>query len=121
MSLRSMSGRVATKSYLTPTTFPLNTYCLKTKNKYSACVYFISKGFRLNESGGTIKGGPQDMLEQSSTMADRIGWSFENNIIAEIPSCYVEFALRYYDDSGVLFDGFVPDSATRIFESTHRV
>ena len=35
-----------------------------------------------------------------------------------IPSCYYEFARRYPLPSGEVFQGFVPESADTIFEST---
>ena len=35
-----------------------------------------------------------------------------------VPSCYYEFARRYPLPSGELFQGFVPASADKIFEST---
>ena len=37
-----------------------------------------------------------------------------------LPACYYEFAQRYPDAGGQLFEGFIPESANRIFESTHR-
>jgi len=36
----------------------------------------------------------------------------------EIPTCYYEFARRYRDREGALFQGFVTASADKIFEST---
>ncbi len=78
-----------------------------------------AEGFALNESGGTIKGSPGVMLEQSSTLADRIDITFADGQTTTVPSCYTEFALRHPDGStGKLFDGFVTQSADKIFEST---
>ena len=37
-----------------------------------------------------------------------------------IPSCYYEFAKRYADQSGNLYQGFVAKSADKIFESTNK-
>lgn len=37
----------------------------------------------------------------------------------EIPSCYYEFAVRYPDNSGKLFNGFIAENADKIFESTN--
>lgn len=73
----------------------------------------------LNTSGGKVKGGPRDHLEQSSTMADKTWVEFTQGPRL-VPSCYYEFARRYEDDSGHLFQGFVTGSADKIFESTHR-
>ena len=81
--------------------------------------WLIENGFRLNESGGLIKGTPEVLLEQSSTIAHKIAWTFADGETREIPSCYYEFARRYPDPAtGRLYDGFVAKSADRIFEST---
>jgi hypothetical protein len=79
--------------------------------------YLVEHGFTLNESGGTIKGTRADLLEQSSTRADSIEVAFDDQTV-RIPSCYYEFAKRYSLPSGELFQGFVPTSADKIFEST---
>ena len=70
-------------------------------------------------SDGKIKGTPDDLLEQSSTLAGEIVVSFSDGPHT-IPGCYYEFARRYPDASGRLFSGFVPGSASKIFESTDR-
>ena len=75
-------------------------------------------GFRLNHSGGEIKGSAEALLEQSSTLADRMSMTFAGDDRHEIPTCYYEFAIRYRDREGALFQGFVTASADRIFEST---
>lgn len=74
-------------------------------------------GFQLNSSGGEIKGTPEQMLEQSSTLADQVEVSFSDGNHT-IPGCYYEFARRYRDAKGTLFSGFVAGSADKIFEST---
>ncbi|MBL9015743.1 MAG: DUF1338 family protein, partial [Myxococcales bacterium] len=79
--------------------------------------FLVEHGFTLNESGGAIKGTRADCLEQSSTRADSIEVSFTDRSV-RIPSCYYEFAKRYALPSGELFQGFVPASADKIFEST---
>ncbi len=76
-------------------------------------------GFTLNDAGGEIKGTPADLLEQSSTRAEEIDVVFADGIYP-VPSCYCEFARRYPAGDGALFQGFVPASADRIFESTDR-
>lgn len=79
------------------------------------------QGFALNDGGGLVKGSPQELLEQSSTLADPVQVRFGDGSQATAPGCYVEFALRHSDPrSGELFDGFVTQSADRIFESTDR-
>ncbi len=75
-------------------------------------------GFTINASGGEVKGSPAELLEQSSTMADRVAMKFSDRE-AVIPSCFYEFALRYPDADGSLYSGFVAASADRIFESTN--
>jgi len=79
--------------------------------------FLKENGYVLNSSGGEIKGNPSQLLEQSSTLADRVEVSFEDGRHV-IPSCYYEFARRYKDELGKLFSGFVAGSADKIFEST---
>jgi len=74
-------------------------------------------GHVLNGSGGEIKGSPGQLLEQSSTLADRVDVRFTEGL-RSIPGCYYEFALRYPDKQGRMFSGFIAGSADRIFEST---
>lgn len=81
--------------------------------------FLVDRGFRLNQAGGAIKGSPSQLLEQSSTLADEIEVGLAEGSL-RVPSCYVEFARRYPGPDGVLFQGFVPSSADRIFESTDR-
>jgi hypothetical protein len=77
-----------------------------------------SNGYVLNSSGGEIKGTPLDLLQQSSTMADGVEVNFVEGKF-EVPCCYYEFAQRYPDSSGKLYNGFVAKSADKIFESTN--
>jgi hypothetical protein len=79
--------------------------------------FLIDNGFKMNESGGLIKGTPKDMLEQSSTLAHPVEVEFADKK-ETIPACYYEFARRYPDPQGKLFMGFVAQSADKIFEST---
>lgn len=91
---------------------------LKEYNSIEKVNYFLKKnGFPLNTSGGEVKGTPKQMLEQSSTLADRISLQFKEGRY-KIPSCYYEFARRYTDSDGKLFNGFIAGSADKIFEST---
>jgi len=76
-------------------------------------------GFPLNEEGGEIKGSPEELLEQSSTLASQVEATFSDGQLL-IPGCYYEFARRYEQPDGTLFGGFVPASANRIFQSTDR-
>lgn len=74
-------------------------------------------GYPLNSSGGEVKGTPAQLLEQSSTLADKVDVKFEEGTFT-VPACYYEFAKRYPDASGKLFSGFIAGSADKIFEST---
>lgn len=75
-------------------------------------------GFRLNTSGGEIKGSSAVFLEQSSTMADHAAVRF-SDMEKVIPSCFYEFAKRYEIAPNQLYTGFVAASADKIFESTN--
>jgi hypothetical protein len=75
-------------------------------------------GFVLNQSGGEIKGGPEVLLAQSSTMADKVSVTL-NDAELSVPSCFYEFAQRYPMANGQLYRGFVAASADKIFESTN--
>ena len=76
-----------------------------------------TNGYALNTSGGEIKGSPEVLLEQSSTIANRVPVSFSDGEQV-IPGCFYEFAFRYPQPDGTLYQGFVESSADRIFEST---
>ncbi len=76
--------------------------------------------FPLNVSGGEIKGTPEDLLIQASTMADRVLMRFSGGDSHEVSSCYYEFAQRFQQDNGQYYPGFVAASADKIFESTSK-
>jgi hypothetical protein len=76
-------------------------------------------GYQLNSSGGEVKGTPNDLLEQSSTIAYNKEVEFEDGKHV-IPACYYEFAMRYKKPDGTLFRGFIAGSADKIFESTDK-
>jgi len=79
--------------------------------------FLKNNGFKLNSSGGEIKGSAGQLLEQSSTLADKIEVEFDEGRRL-VPSCYYEFARRYPDENNTLFSGFIAGSADKIFEST---
>ncbi|MEX0798215.1 MAG: DUF1338 family protein, partial [Bacteriovoracaceae bacterium] len=81
--------------------------------------FLKAKGFKLNDSGGEIKGSEDVLLEQSSTLADKVEVEFEDKKMT-IPSCYFEFAKRHAGADGNLYQGFVAQSADKIFESTSK-
>lgn len=78
-----------------------------------------SNGYPINRVGGAIKGTPADLLVQSSTLADRVKIRFQDGLEASVPSCFYEFAKRFTDANGQLFDAFIADNADKIFESTN--
>jgi len=81
--------------------------------------FLIKNGFRLNESSGLIKGTPEQLLEQSSTMAAPVNVEFDHSTHV-IPGCFYEFAKRYpIPKTGRLYQGFIAASADKIFESTN--
>jgi len=103
-----------------PNHFTVNVGSLKNLKTIPEVNTFLkSHGFLLNSSGGEVKGTPKDYLEQSSTLAEIVPVQFSDGSM-DIPSCYYEFALRYPLPSGEIYQGFVPTSADKIFESTHR-
>lgn len=79
--------------------------------------YLKENGYKLNSSGGEIKGTKEQLLKQSSTLADKVDVQFIEGIY-QIPCCYYEFAERFEDASGKLYTGFIASSADKIFEST---
>ncbi|MBB5018512.1 hypothetical protein HNQ59_001801 [Chitinivorax tropicus] len=76
-------------------------------------------GFAINSAGGKIKGTATQLLEQGSTLADRMPVTFGDGSVHTIPTCYYEFAKRYPDADGQLYQGFIAASADKIFESTN--
>ncbi|MEE4198366.1 MAG: DUF1338 domain-containing protein [Bacteroidales bacterium] len=80
--------------------------------------FLKDNGFLLNTSGGEIKGTKEDILRQSSIMANPIDVEFREGKYS-IPGCYYEFAQRYPDQNGNLYSGFIAKSADKIFESTN--
>lgn len=94
------------------------TYLEKLDTMQKVNSFLKDNGFKMNDSGGEIKGTPQELLEQSSIMADIIEVEFEEGTY-KIPACYYEFAKRYKDVKGQLYSGFIAKSADKIFESTN--
>lgn len=92
---------------------------LKTFADLSELNEFIrAAGFKLNTSGGEIKGSREVCLEQSSTLASKVEVRFDDGVY-QIPSTYYEFARRYRMKDGHVYQGFVAASADKIFESTN--
>ena len=89
------------------------------KNIQDVTEFLSTNGFKLNDSNGVIKGNPSVKLEQCSTIADTTSYRFANGMYRDVPTCFYEFAYRYPEDDGELFQGFVQANANTIFESTH--
>ncbi len=82
--------------------FTVSVNNLKTLNKLEDVNgLLVDKGFKMNTSGGEIKGSPEQFLEQSSIMAEIIPMDFKEGTY-KIPSCFYEFALRYPTKDGDL-------------------
>ncbi|MBT6751795.1 MAG: DUF1338 family protein [Desulfobacula sp.] len=75
-------------------------------------------GFKLNAIGGIVKGSPELMLEQGSTMANKVEFDFGSGELHSIPTCFYEFAKRCKNKNQELFTGFIKESANLIFGST---
>jgi Domain of unknown function (DUF1338) len=104
-----------------PNHFTVSLNHLKTFSDLPRLNTFLKEsGFKLNSSGGEIKGTAAELLEQSSTMAEHQPVIFSDGTF-NIPGCYYEFAKRYPMASGQLYQGFIAQSADKIFESTNRV
>lgn len=101
--------------------FTISINHLRSLRTIEAVLDFVeSLGIPINETGGRVKGSPDVLLEQGSTLADRMPVEFASGERHMVPTCYYEFARRHPDADGRLFEGFVPASASRIFTSTDR-
>lgn len=100
--------------------FTLSVNHFKKYPELSQVVELLQKqGYKLNRSGGVIKGTKNDLLIQAATMADRLEIEFKDAGKQEISTCYYEFAQRFKQQDGRLYQGFVASSADKIFESTN--
>lgn len=102
-----------------PNHFTINVNHLKSCNEVEEVLQVVEGlGLSINDSGGRVKGSPDVLLEQGSTMADKMEMPFSGGKSHAVPTCYYEFAKRYLTPEGELFQGFVAASADKIFEST---
>jgi len=100
--------------------FTLSVNHFKKYPQLSQVVALLQKqGYPLNKSGGVIKGTKDDLLIQAATMADQLEVEFKDAGKQAISTCYYEFAQRFKQKDGQLYQGFVPGSADKIFESTN--
>lgn len=74
----------------------------------------------MNSEGSIIKGSPEVLLEQASTLADEIDVKFDQGI-KSIKSCFYELAKRFPQPDGKEYQGFVTANANQIFSSTNSV
>jgi hypothetical protein len=99
--------------------FTVSINTLKKYNTIEKVNQFIKdSGYEMNTSGGEIKGTPEKLLQQSSTLSEIIEVQFKEGVY-EIPACFYEFAIRYPDANGELFSGFIAANANKIFDSTN--
>ena len=80
--------------------------------------FIKDSGFEMNTTGGEIKGTPEKLLQQSSTLSEIIKVEFEEGTY-EIPACFYEFAIRYPNEQGEIFSGFIAANANKIFDSSN--
>jgi len=74
--------------------------------------------YKLNSSGGIIKGKKEQLLIQASTLADKQTVKFDDGTEQLVSTCYYEFAERFKQADGKLYQGFIAANADKIFEST---
>ncbi|MBL4796019.1 MAG: DUF1338 domain-containing protein [Oleispira sp.] len=77
-----------------------------------------SSHISMNPEGGIIKGSPEVLLEQASTLADEIQIDFDQGV-KTIKGCFYEFAKRFKQEDGQEYQGFVAANANKIFSSTN--
>ncbi|MFW5708227.1 MAG: DUF1338 domain-containing protein [Bacteroidota bacterium] len=77
-----------------------------------------SHGYIMNTAAGEIYGTPEELLEQSATKSEILPFEFSDGIF-EVPACFYEFTLRYKDENGREYTGFIAANADKIFESTN--
>lgn len=109
--------------------FTVSVHLMKTFKDIHPLVEFLDQDLKvpMNKSGGGIvKGSPELLLEQISTMAVEVKYNFQDGQMS-VPYGFVEFAYRYplagKKHDGVwssYYQGFVTSNADKIFESTTR-
>lgn len=100
--------------------FTINVNQLQNYSLEKICQQLLNYGVSLNTSGGIIKGSEMVGLKQASTIADKVPVKFEDlKSSIKIRSCYVEFAERFIINDKI-FNGFITNSADKIFQSTNR-
>lgn len=91
--------------------------------------FLQENGIKLNSEGGILKVSPDGGLQQSSSVADTVAFTFAGGEVEQVPASYIEFAERLvlpvhadlHSDQVHEWhrrDGFEVGNADRIFEST---
>ena len=102
-----------------PTHFAVQTNLLEQYSELTTLNSFLkTHGFELNNTGGEIQGSPEVFLEQSSLKAAKTLVEFSDGMYP-ITGTYYEFAKRYSMPNGTLFNGFIPESASNLFQNTN--
>lgn len=109
--------------------FTVSVHLMKTFETIHPLVSFLDQDLKvpMNKSGGGIvKGTPDLLLEQISSMAVDVTYNFQDGQ-AKVPYGFVEFAYRHplqgqkHDGKwSSYYQGFVTSNADKIFESTTR-
>lgn len=82
----------------------------------------LPPNLKLNTYGGTIKGGPQLGITQSSTLGPKIKLQLEDGFVP-IRSSFIEFVWRYKKASSSdhnYYDGFIGANANQVIESLYQ-
>lgn len=107
--------------------FTVSAHLMESFSSLEELSLFVEQELKIpmNRSGSLVKGTPEVLLEQSSTMAVKVPYLFQEGIY-EQSYAFVEFAKRYplADKSHdghweSYFQGFIDANADKIFESTH--
>jgi hypothetical protein len=69
--------------------------------------FLVECGYRVDQAGGEIKGSRAELLEQSATVAEVVDVELADRKV-RMPACPCEFARRYAQPDGTLFQGFLP-------------
>jgi hypothetical protein len=109
--------------------FTVSVHLMKTFENIHPLVQFLDKDLKVpmnKAGGGIVKGTPDLLLEQISTMAAAVPYNFQDGLMS-VPYGFVEFAYRYpqagkkHDGAWhSYYQGFVTSNADKIFESTTR-
>ena len=90
--------------------FTVDASSLRTFDGLTELNRFVEEsGFRVDESGGAVKGSAVQLLEQSSTVADVVDVELSDRTL-RIPGFACAFARRYRLPDGTPFLGFPADS-----------